>query len=653
MDLLTITTKTFCFQIRGKQQIYRHDDESKAGYAIKLYTTDPVSDVNVKYCHKHGNDTVEKTAELIDIQVDELGYLVIPAEPLLFEETNYEFHIELNPGIKGRPSVHHVEESIRNAFRPWRPDSSYSELTGNVNFKSNVGFSKFDFFVDDDEATKLTVVLEVFPSKVDYKTDYQNLLTEVRSITYNLVFDFLKKTYLSYDFGDGLDDSPTEFFSLLEYVFADVLTSIDRIIYQPYHQLVQEHVVLPKHKLKRTDAQTIKWLIKHNDKLKRREDKSGYRVEIALGVKKYISYDNKENRFVKYILLSLKRLMHDFYNQYSSKYVDDKGKDITNPYVKATLDKYEQSLDSRLRNSFLAELEPEATSTNMSLVFAMAPGYTSLLKDYLLLLRGLNINIGLVDISLKNLWQIYEYWCFIKLNYILKDEFGYKLVDQDFINIDRSGVYVKMVQGNGEGKSAVAYKKGQNTVVLTYNDSSVEEETDYTDNEDVIGEDADGRLVSVTTTQRPDNVFKLTKTTVDAETGEKNIERYIFDAKYRVYSKNSKSAGPVPDTINTMHRYKDAIVTFDNGKYVRQIKGAYVLFPMRNEAEYLNHKFLKSINIVDVGGLPFLPDMLEQEEKSSFIESLNTYTGDWLEYDYKSDPKGQMMLRLFLKKILG
>lgn len=92
---------------------------------------------------------------------------------------------------------------------------------------------------------------------------------------------------------------------------------------------------------------------------------------------------------------------------------------------------------------------------------------------------------------------------------------------------------------------------------------------------------------------------------------------YVFDAKYRVnpalegsdyYNTISHTPGPETDDINTMHRYRDAIV-YHNGAdpYERTMFGAYVLFPYANKEEYRNHKFFESIEKVNIGGLPFLP----------------------------------------------
>lgn len=38
------------------------------------------------------------------------------------------------------------------------------------------------------------------------------------------------------------------------------------------------------------------------------------------------------------------------------------------------------------------------------------------------------------------------------------------------------------------------------------------------------------------------------------------------------------------------------------------VDGALVLFPYPNEEQYREHKFYKSIEQVEIGGLPFLPN---------------------------------------------
>lgn len=39
-------------------------------------------------------------------------------------------------------------------------------------------------------------MVEVYPSKISYKEDYQAIVADVTAEIYNVIFDFLKATYL-------------------------------------------------------------------------------------------------------------------------------------------------------------------------------------------------------------------------------------------------------------------------------------------------------------------------------------------------------------------------------------------------------------------------------------------------------------------------
>src|SRR5699024_5959300 len=119
-----------------------------------------------------------------------------------------------------------------------------------------------------------------------------------------------------------------------------------------------------------------------------------------------------------------------------------------------------------------------------------------------------------------------------------------------------------------------------------------------------------------TTTQIPDTVLEIEKK------GKDYTFNYIFDAKYRIdfalegssYGNRYSLPGPMEEDINTMHRYRDSIVSTYDGPYQRTSFGAYVLFPWTDEDMYQQHDFYKSIDQVNIGGLPFLPNATTLEE---------------------------------------
>ena len=72
-----------------------------------------------------------------------------------------------------------------------------------------------DLFVLVDGKRYLKLTIEVFPSKISYKDDYKAIVADVTAEVYNLVFDFLRKTYDSFDISSEKQSSPVEFFSII------------------------------------------------------------------------------------------------------------------------------------------------------------------------------------------------------------------------------------------------------------------------------------------------------------------------------------------------------------------------------------------------------------------------------------------------------
>jgi hypothetical protein len=227
----------------------------------------------------------------------------------------------------------------------------------------------------------------------------------------------------------------------------------------------------------------------------------------------------------------------------------------------------------------------------------MAPGYREVYRYYLMLMKGLSIQSDLFQISMKDLAQLYEYWCFLKIHQLISRK--YELLSQDIIKVNRSGIFVKLDKSRD---AKMVYRNPKNGEVFTLYYNKLPSDDD-----------------SVTINQIPDNVLALKKKDATVE------YKYIFDAKYRVnpacqgtpYHEKYHIPGPEEDDINTMHRYRDAIVYADGQKneYERSMFGAYVLFPYHDEEQYQEHKFYKSIELINVGAFPFLPNATKLMEK--------------------------------------
>lgn len=498
--------------------------------------------------------------------------------PMFYEQQQYEIIIEAEDGHQ--VSFWHDNINIRNKVT--RASRKHEILSGVINFGNEIGFS--DLVIQMDGSNYMRLVVEVFPSKIDYQKDYKLIVEDITKEVYNVVFDFLKKTYLGYQQGEKVNSSPVEFFAIINKIFKDFIKSVDMIMVQPHHILETVHQVVPGYKIKKTDEKTRRWIEKHPDQVKHSNGKIW--VDRALAVKKKVSYDTKENQLTKYILLSTAHKLENFKKNYLKLQRKE------DQEVIKKIDQMIKEINRRCNTTFLSQVEAKEASSGMSLVFSMAPGYRDLYKCYLMLLHGLSITGDVFNISIKDLALLYEYWCFIKLNSMMKDR--YQLISQDIVKVQGNGLFVALVKGSS---SKVKYRNPKNGEIITLS---------YNPKSDAMP----------TVSQKPDNVLSLEKKLIHSS-GKKVKYEYVFDAKYRVnpalegsdyYKSISHNPGPETDDINTMHRYRDAIV-YQSGAdpYERTMFGAYVLFPYGNEEEYRKHKFYESIDKVNIGGLPFLP----------------------------------------------
>lgn len=506
------------------------------------------------------------------------SFYSISTSPLFFEQTDYEIIVRSKDGKS--VSLWHENYSVRDKISP--VTDSDDLISGIVNFGNSAGFSDFEIIHDGKKC--LVIRIEVFPSKISYKEDYQDMLQDISNEIAGAVLDFMRNTYQEFSIGSTQNTVPALFFEIIKRIFDKFQNAANTIIASPHHKLYVEHPVVPAHKVKKIDNRTIKWLQKHPEHVVPMV--AGYSAVKAPTVKKQITYNTLENQFTKFILKSTVKKLKDFRNRYTHS--TRKPEDA----VLSSVDTMTAALNKLVNGTFLRELDEYRATHSMSLVFEMAPGYRELYKYYLMMQRGLSVHGDVFRMSLKDTAQLYEYWCFIKLVTLMKK--NYRLTSSDVIKVDHTGVTISLVKGKKSEVKFVNPRTGEQ-ITLSYNP---------------------GEQNTQTVSQRPDNVLTLDKKGTDVQ------YKYVFDAKYRIENNPSDpfypdtKPGPKVSDINTMHRYRDAIVYESNTPsrfmFEKTMFGAYVLFPYDDpDGEYKNHRFYKSIETVNIGGLPFLPGTTE------------------------------------------
>jgi predicted component of viral defense system (DUF524 family) len=577
VDLLRIETGLFILYIQGKPyhptveslKLHRNADQSWVESHFKPRAlSNSLGKIEIKmYSAEH--------PELIPWEEGDL------CPPLFYETQSYELLIE-KKNSDYNLSFYHDNINLRDAVLP----KGKHNLIGNLNFQNEVGFTELELRQDGVPIFRLE--LEIFPVKMDYKTDYLRILNEVNDQIYNLAFDFLRKTFQLSGLKETQHQSLTEFYSILQRVFHQMVGAVDRIQHAPHYKLQKENKLVDSARVKRAGKENIAFLSKRPHLMV--QDQLNGLIPIGharmtpthvLESRRRVEYDTLENRFIRWTLIRIHQKLK------SIRAVLSRKERLVDSILIKRIDRMQSDLSRLLKLDFLQV--GEMRQMTVTLVLQMAPGYREVYRYYLMLMKGLSLQSDLYRLSMKDVAQLYEYWCFIKIHHLLSQK--YELVKQDLIRVNRSGLFVMLDQSK---KAKLVYRNPNNNEVFTLYYNTLPE-----------GDR------SKTISQRPDNVLTLRKQDAAVE------YKYIFDAKYRLnpayegtnYRDFYKTPGPQEDDINTMHRYRDAIV-YESGsskEVERSMFGAYVLFPYPNEAEFGEHHFYKSIELVNVGALPFLP----------------------------------------------
>ncbi|MGH4125488.1 MAG: DUF2357 domain-containing protein [Clostridium sp.] len=487
--------------------------------------------------------------------------------PCFFEDGIYQIWLEKN--TESNIEIYHISSDIRKKITPIG-----NNLIGAFSFSGEIGYSTFKIKKQGRIVLELTI--EVFPTKMDYRKDYFEIMNDVNEEIASLAFEFLGKTYHSSGLSDVKHQTAAEFVNILKIIFKNLEKALIRIERNPKHIMLNSDVVNKFEKAKKPSRNSLNYLRKHPHVLAKisrgfiniNEDK--YIPTKLLENKKITTIDIFENRYVKYILKSIIKRLSIIRNTVQVSY------GVDNEYYILICD-LKKKLEFHL-NSFFRNIGELTGRKSMSLVFQMAPGYKQVYYNYTLLKKGLTLSEDIYNITPKKLWKLYEIWCYMKLHNILKN-IGYGVENYGIIRVTDNGLSLSLIQDKEAG---MTYSNNEGKKIeLWYNKSY-------------------SKLP--TASQRPDTVLCLKSSD--------NDERiYIFDAKYRLCVESNGDIGPMEDDINVMHRYRDAIVEElgETMQFKYKTFGAYVMFPYSDESKFSHHKYYESIESVNIGAFPMLP----------------------------------------------
>ena len=549
---------------------------------------DPVSLLGVQPTEGRLNVTpICSSLEILSVSIkDEIQQIVVSRPqasfgPRLFEQTSYSIYLEAKDGFENLEIRHHYPTILKGVSKR----QGGKIVHGNINFRGQIGRSTFSIYLDGIH--QLDFEVEVFPTKIDYETDYQEIIGDIQSILTSLAYDYLRSTYQLGKYSSNQRASKLEWLVLLEHIIDELEKALNYVAQHPTRGLIRREKPTRLENIRRVDSRV-------RSQLRRGHGKGSLKQLNGTAARERINHrpteltlDTMEHRWLRNQLVDVQRRLSQIAG------VHLKEKEITERRI--------QILDGinklKGRVNRLIRLEPiDSADGNPPIGFASlqlvsAPGYREAYRMLMFLKMSLRLEGDLVKLSVKDLEILYEYWTYLTVVRIIQDEHGEPTQFDQLFKIKQSGLSVQLKKGK---KQSISFRLGDDRHVdVDYNPEFRNKEKN---------------LIP----QKPDILIRI------KQENWPNIQ-LVCDAKYRIdateeYKRQFDSYGPPTGALNVLHRYRDAILedgesALGSSPFKRTVVQGAALFPM-NEIpgeDFRNSRLWMAIEKIGVGAVPAIP----------------------------------------------
>ena len=560
-----------------------------------------------------------------------------------YDNVEYNVWLELkahcwNAQIRHTTKIVEKELSSRNGGKI---------LYGAIDMANDVGRRDFAFSYDctvDGKTTPRQFVFtaEVLSQKLDYHKDWRTLVEEIEDRYPMLAYDFLKRTYHAFEKSYEENDAANlVWWNLFDRLQRPFVKACRLVINRPKRRLRGNYEYLRADQLTMLSART------ENEFTEFASNPSHlYRVE-----KTADTHDTLENRFVKF---ALRGIFKKYVKLHKAILERDKRRDQQklSDTAKGSMAAMERELKQLTVNPFFRRIGPFAGLRQLSLALQRAPGYSVIYRTFAILNAAYMIHEGMNKMETKDIADLYEIWCFLKVEEFTADALpAGSIKNPSGINGDD---FVKLLSTGLRSTVVFRSSTGVELARVVYNPRISESAS-------TSSSGIDGTVtptsISKKSSQDPDIVLRLTNNDINGYQ-----VTYLFDAKYRLEDIADSHAGAPPqDAIDQMHRYRDAIYyadspatgSLDPFAYKKEVVGGYVLFPGKGKVEVdppesgkdNRPTYIKSIDKVNIGALPLRPndrnnaDVLKgfisrlvkgNDSLEAVLEGVNPQKGAWI-----------------------
>ena len=480
-----------------------------------------------------------------------------------------------------------------------------------LSLQNNTGTTKLKI-TDKNNNNILEFRFDVRPEKLSYE-ETKILFEEVYKKHVELLFQNRSPVSVQLAKGNEFDKTEVQRLMILDEIInnknekMNLQRVIQLIANDPHKKLIIRKEVVPVHEADYPDFSMLDEIIRHSFK-----DKESKKVKFThlVNQRAEIVYDTPPNKFVKYVVQyfnnELLRLEKTFKRRETANEgnSDEFYSSIDNRHFIKLSNELRKKTFPILNSPFFKEISStKSVDVSQNQVLLKEPRYRKITENYLKYISRIELLENFkeyFDNPLKWLPELYEYWCFFKINELVSKKVG------------KANIQIEVDAKNElkENKIIVTYKD-KNNIKLYYNFSA-----------NVGREPYESYSVNL----RPDIALKV------------GDDVYIFDAKYRVENKfiealkkkddkkeneqndydsydsivrQEKRGNFLMSDIYKMHTYRDALSS--NGS---KVKWVVALYP-GDRGKLWHQDEGKEFSVGGVGAIPLKPSEKPDDSKLS------------------------------------
>ena len=524
--------------------------------------------------------------------------------PVFYETAIYNIGIYLSD-IETAPCVRHKLKEVAELFSVIKVGEHKWLMSAPLSFVNEPGIFELTYkYKPCGKAERTdTFSFRVVSPKLDTKDDYNHILAEINAQYNEIIYQYLTLTLQNLQRG-GKSNNDVVWLSIFRNIAKDYDRWVRYIVNKPHLRQSREVRFNRADRIKRwtprMEEQYVE--VEHDGRLEREY----FRHEEIIH-----THNTRENRFVKFTLDRIGKRLSSIVEAIKAKDERAKEADKVSPGELAELEGYIISIRRLANSKLFRSLRGEPLRLE-SMVLQKRTGYAQVYKYWLLLQKGIELFEGSNAIGVRPIWELYELWCFLKIRQMVASILGLHFGNPDEITEEPMPM-VKPFEDNNQ-EHIVFYNCSDGSKVRLYYQHTYSRRT--------------GEAHTATTENRPDIVLTIIKPDGFELT-------YLFDAKYRLLDDNKLNQEdreeltiadgadtPPADAINQMHRYRDAIYYGADKQThaAKEIIGGYILFPGRGDNESVRKRFFyKSIETVNIGAFPLLPDASDPSNEGSLL----------------------------------